>query len=156
MVLSRRGSGSLTLPTGQTLTIHTRTQDEEDLPHATKKWSRCGYISFLQYILTGYCVFIISGLWQIISGNTRACEYMTKEPRYGLLIFCHPRFTLTPQRMRMIVEAFKDTLEAGLEKSGQIVVSICFFLLQLAPGVGQLLNFRITIAYFSSYAKFIS
>jgi hypothetical protein len=37
MVLSRRGSGSVTLPTGQTLAIHTRTHDEEDLPHATKK-----------------------------------------------------------------------------------------------------------------------
>lgn len=38
MVLSRRGSGSVTLPTGQTLAIHTRTHDEEDLPHATKKY----------------------------------------------------------------------------------------------------------------------
>ena len=37
MVLSRRGSGSVTLPTGQTLAFHTRTHDEEDLPHATKK-----------------------------------------------------------------------------------------------------------------------
>jgi hexokinase len=33
------------------------------------------------------------------------------------------RFTLTPQRMRMIVEAFKDTLELGLSKFGQVVVS---------------------------------
>lgn len=33
-----------------------------------------------------------------------------------------PRFTLTPQRMRMIVEAFKDTLELGLSKHGQVVV----------------------------------
>ena len=31
-------------------------------------------------------------------------------------------FTLTPQRMRMIVEAFKDTLELGLEKPKQVVV----------------------------------
>ena len=38
MVLSRRGSGSVTLPTGQTLAFHTRTHDEEDLPHATKKY----------------------------------------------------------------------------------------------------------------------
>ena len=37
MPLSRRGSGSVTLPTGQTLAIHTRTHDDEDLPHATKK-----------------------------------------------------------------------------------------------------------------------
>lgn len=33
-------------------------------------------------------------------------------------------FTLTPQRMRMIVEAFKDTLELGLAKPGQIVPMI--------------------------------
>lgn len=36
------------------------------------------------------------------------------------------RFTLTPQRMRMIVEAFKDTLELGLEKPNQVVV--CMFI----------------------------
>lgn len=29
---------------------------------------------------------------------------------------------MTPQRMRMIVEAFKDTLELGLAKPGQVVV----------------------------------
>lgn len=34
------------------------------------------------------------------------------------------RFTLTPQRMRMIVEAFKETLELGLQKKEQIVVSV--------------------------------
>lgn len=34
---SRRGSGSVVLPTGQTLAYHTRTNDGEDLPHATKK-----------------------------------------------------------------------------------------------------------------------
>lgn len=33
------------------------------------------------------------------------------------------RFNLTPQRMRMIVEAFKESLELGLSKEGQIVVS---------------------------------
>lgn len=37
------------------------------------------------------------------------------------------RFTLTPQRMRMIVEAFKDTLELGLEKKDQVVVRIISF-----------------------------
>jgi hypothetical protein len=31
-------------------------------------------------------------------------------------------FTLTPQRMRMIVEAFKETLELGLQKPNQVVV----------------------------------
>lgn len=34
------------------------------------------------------------------------------------------RFTLTPQRMRMVVEAFKDALELGLEKTEQIVVRL--------------------------------
>ena len=34
------------------------------------------------------------------------------------------RFTLTPQRMRIIVEAFKETLELGLTKPAQIVVRI--------------------------------
>jgi len=31
------------------------------------------------------------------------------------------RFTLTPQRMRMIVEALRDALDLGLEKPGQVV-----------------------------------
>ncbi|KAA1475225.1 hexokinase [Dentipellis sp. KUC8613] len=82
MPASRRGSGSVTLPSGQTLAVHTRTQDEEDLPHATKK---------------------------TMADHLRKYESL---------------FTLTPQRMRMIVEAFKDTLELGLEKPGQIVPMI--------------------------------
>lgn len=32
------------------------------------------------------------------------------------------RFTLTPQRMRIVVEAFKESLELGLAKNGQVVV----------------------------------
>jgi len=82
MVMSRRGSGSLTLPSGQTLAIHTRTHDEEDLPHATKR---------------------------TMADHLRKYESL---------------FTLTPQRMRMIVEAFKDSLELGLEKTSQIVPMI--------------------------------
>jgi hexokinase len=39
MPASRRGSGSVVLASGQTIAIHTRTQDEEDLPHATKKYA---------------------------------------------------------------------------------------------------------------------
>ncbi|ETW77625.1 hypothetical protein HETIRDRAFT_389219 [Heterobasidion irregulare TC 32-1] len=85
MPASRRGSGSVTLPTGQVLAIHTRTQDEEDLPHATKK---------------------------TMADHLRKYESL---------------FTLTPQRMRMIVEAFKDTLEIGLEKPGQTVPMIPTF-----------------------------
>lgn len=85
MVLSRRGSGSVTLPTGQTLAIHTRTHDEEDLPHATKK---------------------------TMADHLRKYETL---------------FTLTPQRMRMIVEAFKEYLELGLEKPKQTVPMIPTF-----------------------------
>ncbi|TDL18251.1 hexokinase [Rickenella mellea] len=83
MPASRRGSGSQNLPTGQTtLAMHTRTQDEEDLPHATKK---------------------------TMVDHLRKYE---------------SAFTLTPQRMRMITEAFKDTLEHGLKEYGQIVPMI--------------------------------
>ncbi|KAG6887300.1 hypothetical protein C0995_016304 [Termitomyces sp. Mi166 len=82
MVLSRRGSGSITLASGQTLALHHRTQDEEDLPHATKK---------------------------TMADHLRKYESI---------------FTLTPQRMRMIVEAFKETLELGLEKPKQVVPMI--------------------------------
>ncbi|KAJ3560390.1 hypothetical protein NP233_g10871 [Leucocoprinus birnbaumii] len=82
MPASRRGSGTLTLPSGQTMAIHTRTHDEEDLPHATKK---------------------------TMADHLRRLESL---------------FTLTPQRMRMIVEAFKDALELGLEKPKQVVPMI--------------------------------
>ncbi|KAF7340276.1 Phosphotransferase [Mycena venus] len=82
MPASRRGSGSFVLPSGQTIAMHTRTHDEEDLPHATKK---------------------------TMADHLRKYESL---------------FTLTPQRMRMIVEAFKDTLELGLTKPEQIVPMI--------------------------------
>ncbi|KAF9531097.1 hexokinase [Crepidotus variabilis] len=85
MVLSRRGSGSINLASGQTLAIHTRTHDEEDLPHATKR---------------------------TMADHLRKYETL---------------FTLTPQRMRMIVEAFKDSLELGLEKPEQIVPMVPTF-----------------------------
>ncbi|KAJ7045360.1 hexokinase [Mycena alexandri] len=82
MPASRRGSGSIVLPTGQTMAMHTRTQDEEGLPHATKK---------------------------TMADHLRKFDSL---------------FTLTPQRMRMIVEAFKDTLELGLSKPKQVVPMI--------------------------------
>ncbi|KII91596.1 hypothetical protein PLICRDRAFT_38377 [Plicaturopsis crispa FD-325 SS-3] len=82
MPASRRGSSSVTLASGQTLAIHTRTHDDEDLPHATKK---------------------------TMADHLRKYESL---------------FTLTPQRMRMIVEAFKETLELGLNKPEQIVPMI--------------------------------
>ncbi|OCH94646.1 hypothetical protein OBBRIDRAFT_789122 [Obba rivulosa] len=84
MPASRRGSGSITLPTGQTLAFHshTRSSEDDDLPHATKK---------------------------------KMADHLRK---YEAL------FTLTPQRMRMIVEAFKESLETGLAKNEQIVPMI--------------------------------
>ena len=42
----------------------------------------------------------------------------------ALTVYVVDRFTLTPQRMRIIVEAFKETLELGLSKPGQVVVSL--------------------------------
>ncbi|TFK25469.1 hexokinase [Coprinopsis marcescibilis] len=85
MPLSRRGSGSLVLPTGQTLAQHTRTQDEEQLPHATKR---------------------------TMADHLRRFETL---------------FTLTPQRMRIIVSSFKETLETGLDKPDQTVPMIPTF-----------------------------
>ncbi|KAJ7291551.1 hexokinase, partial [Mycena rebaudengoi] len=82
MPVSRRGSGSVVLPSGQTMAMHTRTHDEEDLPHATKK---------------------------TMADHLRKLESI---------------FTLTPQRMRMIVEAFKETLELGLAQPKQTVPMI--------------------------------
>jgi hypothetical protein len=43
----------------------------------------------------------------------------TSSPFYA---WARSSFTLTPQRMRMIVEAFSETLELGLMHDGQIVV----------------------------------
>ena len=80
MVMSRRGSGSLTLPSGQTLAIHTRTHDEEDLPHATKRQVelavRIHFLDFI-YVYMLLHLHILSGPWQIILGSTRACERIT-------------------------------------------------------------------------------
>lgn len=95
MVLSRRGSGSVTLPTGQTLAFHTRTHDEEDLPHATKK---------------------------TMADHLRKYESL---------------FTLTPQRMRMIVEAFKETLELGLQQPDQVVPMIPTYVFGFPTGKEQ-------------------
>jgi hexokinase len=61
------------------MATHTRTQDEEDLPHATKR---------------------------TMADHLRRYESL---------------FTLTPPRMRMIVEAFKEALELGLEKPDQVL-----------------------------------
>ncbi|KAG5716376.1 Hexokinase [Termitomyces sp. T112] len=121
MVLSRRGSGSITLASGQTLALHHRTQDEEDLPHATKK---------------------------TMADHLRKYESI---------------FTLTPQRMRMIVEAFKETLELGLEKPTQVVPMIPTYVFGFPTGeeVGDYLavdlggtNLRVCLVSVQGEGKF--
>ncbi|CAE6427100.1 unnamed protein product [Rhizoctonia solani] len=82
---SRRGSGSITTPSGMTVAYHTRTQDGTDLPHATKK---------------------------TMTDHLRKYESL---------------FTLTPQRMRMIVDSFDETLEKGLAEYDQVVPMIPAF-----------------------------
>ncbi|KAF7795718.1 hypothetical protein EIP86_006883 [Pleurotus ostreatoroseus] len=67
---------------GNPVAYHTRSSEQEDLPHATKRK---------------------------MSDHLRRFETL---------------FTLTPQRMRIIVEAFKDALELGLSKPKQVVPMI--------------------------------
>lgn len=90
------------------------------------------------------------GRWRTISGNMRPCQsfhlfifgsallncgpHFTRRPGQSLLCLnARHRFTLTPQRMRMIVEAFAETLELGLAKYNQIVVCIHFTLPPFSP-----------------------
>jgi hexokinase len=98
-----------------------RTQDEENTPHATKK-----------------CAVPVLGVGGQSPRLNGSCRKMTDHLRKYESV-CAPiptragteaeaerrRFTLTPQRMRMIVESFRDALELGLEKPGQIVVCPC-------------------------------
>ena len=58
----------------------------------------------------------------------RLCESFLLSICAPRLILATRRFNMTPQRMRMIVEAFKETLELGLSKHKQVVVSptLCF------------------------------
>lgn len=117
MRLSRSESVSITAHSGPTLAIHTRTHDEEDLPHATK---RCVAFTGQPLGITKHrqCV----ERWPITLDVMKACAQNSKSCFKPLLNSL--RFTLTPPRMRMIVEAFKEALELGLEKPGQVVVRI--------------------------------
>jgi hypothetical protein len=68
---------------------------------------------------------LLAGRWRITSVNMKVCTSQFFNLSWYAGVFADDdghRFTLTPQRMRMIVEAFKDALELGLEKDGQIVV----------------------------------
>ncbi|KAL5478628.1 HXK1_3 [Sanghuangporus weigelae] len=121
MPASRRGSGSVTLPSGATLAIHTRTQDEEDLPHATKK---------------------------TMADHLRKYEQL---------------FTLTPQRMRMITQAFSEVLDNGLKKHNQVVPMIPTFVFGWPTGneVGDYLaldlggtNLRVCLVSLQGEGKF--
>ncbi|KAL5478227.1 HXK1_2 [Sanghuangporus weigelae] len=80
MPASRRGSGSVTLPSGTTLAIHTRTSPTQ--------------------------------LKSDISSIQTMADHLRK---YEQL------FTLTPQRMRMITQAFSEVLDNGLKKHNQVV-----------------------------------
>lgn len=85
---SRRGSGSVTLPSGMTLAIHTRTQDDEDLPHATKKYAlRCILTRRSELTRALLCAIAI-GRWPITCANTRACAWpaFAAAPRLVLIV----------------------------------------------------------------------
>lgn len=49
--------------------------------------------------------------------------HASKDLMAGVLRKYESLFTLTPQRMRMIVDAFEEVLERGLQEHGQTVVS---------------------------------
>ena len=98
-----------------TLAYHTRIQGEEDLPHATKEYAVISYDTRRDALNEK------KGQWRITSASMRVCALVQIAPAEAVL-HGTARFTLTPQRMRMIVEAFKETLELGLEKPGQTVV----------------------------------
>ncbi|TEB32755.1 hexokinase [Coprinellus micaceus] len=121
MPLSRRGSGTLTTPGGQHLAIHTRTQDDETLPHATKR---------------------------TMADHLRRLETL---------------FTLTPQRLRMITHAFRETLDLGLEKKEQVVPMIPTFVFGWPTGQekGDYLaidlggtNLRVCLVHLQGQGKF--
>lgn len=108
----------------------------------------------------------ITGRWRITSANSRLCTSIhTVQRRWWIdvvrwwgsfvvlvddMVSVH-RFTLTPQRMRMIVEAFKDTLELGLEKKGQVVVRIHSIVAPIPPSaLLSLLLFLLRLSEVSS------
>lgn len=66
MAVPHRGSG-VTVPSGHTLALHTRTNSDDDLPHATKRYTPLR----LKYIIAYY--FYVIGLWPIICGSLRVC-----------------------------------------------------------------------------------
>ena len=114
---SRRGSVSITAHSGIALAIHTRTHDEEDLPHATKRFVASIDTSALRSSNVVICRTMADHLRRYESLYETTLHSLYRTLRDFLL-----RFTLTPPRMRMIVEAFKEALELGLEKPNQVVV----------------------------------
>jgi hypothetical protein len=83
------------------------------------------FIPPLRYCLGQIFISDNTGRWLIICGDSKRCE-RAKIVTLNWQVAdgqCAPRFTLTPQRMRIIVESFKETLELGLEKPDQVVVS---------------------------------
>ncbi|KAL7419888.1 hexokinase [Cryptotrichosporon argae] len=88
------------------------------------------------------------------AGNKTMADHLRK---YESLL------TLTPQRMRMIVHAFEETLDRGLQKDGQIVPMIPTFVFGYPTGdeVGEYLavdlggtNLRVCLVTLQGHGKF--
>jgi len=117
----RRGSGSILTPSGHVVAYHTRTQDENEFPHAEKK---------------------------TMADHLRKYEAL---------------FTLTPQRMRMIVHAFEETLDKGLQRYGETVPMLPTYVFGYPSGkeVGEVLaldlggtNLRVCLVTLMGEGKF--
>ncbi|KAI0710941.1 hypothetical protein C8Q76DRAFT_694906 [Earliella scabrosa] len=99
-MVSQRESLTMHLLTGQAMMTFTKhSEDDAGLPHATKKT-------------------MADHLREALRVPLRS-EYPRKLHARGPC-----RFNSTPQRMRIIVEAFKESLEVGLLKHGQVMPMI--------------------------------
>ena len=76
---------------------------------------------------------------QVVAYHTRTNDDLTYPHAEKKTIADHLRkyealFTLSPQRMRMIVHAFEETLDKGLQKDGEIVPMIPTFVFGYPSG----------------------
>jgi hypothetical protein len=107
-------------------------QDENEFPHAEKSMHHCPstYTSRQTFSsnssrfpltetiadhLRKYEALFTRTFPSIYLHSARETD-LTWAPSWGL--------TVTPQRMRMIVHAFEETLDKGLKRYGEVVVSI--------------------------------
>lgn len=105
---------------------------------------------------------------QTIAYHTRTQDDMTFPAAEKKTMADHLRkyealFTLTPQRMRMIVHAFEEVLDRGLQKDGQMVPMIPTFVFGYPEGdeVGEYLaldlggtNLRVCLVTLKGEGKF--